>query len=496
MKKQILFIIVLLGMFSVSFSQTPPDTLWSKTFGGVNDEECRCVIQTSDGGFALAGYTRSFGAGEEDMYLVRTNASGDTLWTRTYGGIASDGCNSIIQTTDGGFLLAGWTNGIENIGYLVKTDPLGDIIWSRSFNEMCFLSSFCMGGIFSVITTSDSCISLVGAHYDSDSLYSCYLIKTDNVGDTLWTRKYMYSDIVASFCSDHIQTSDNCYVLASIFATFDSVSGEPITQEAWIIKTDSNGDTLWTRTVGEGSFHDLSSVVENPDDSFSFAGGTNINGPNYFLHVCLDTSGNELWTNYYGYECWCRTHIRTDDGGYLLAGVKWDNSTWMDKFFAIKINLTGDTLWSILLGGDSDDICNSVIQTNDLGFVLAGYTESFGAGGRDFWMVRTDVDPAGIGDNLTNIPNIFILSQNYPNPFNHETTISFSLIKPNSVELSILDIKGQKVKTLVNENLQRGYHEIIWNGKNENAEPVSSGIYFYKIKVKDKMISKKMLLLK
>jgi len=378
----------------------------------------------------------------------------------------------------------------------VKTDSLGNMLWTRSFDEMCFLSSFCMGGIFSVITTSDSCISLVGAHYDPDSLSSCYLLKTNNVGDTLWTRKYRYSDIVGSFCSDNIQTSDNCYVLTSIFATFDSVSGEPITQEAWIIKTDSNGDTIWTRTVGEGSFHDLSSVVENPDGSFSFAGGTDINGPNYFLHVCLDTSGNELWTNYYGYECWCRTHIRTDDGGYLLSGVKWDTYTWMDKFFTVKTNSTGDTLWSISFGGDSDDICNSVIQTDDLGFVLAGYTESFGAGGSDFWMIRTDADPVGIDDDLTNIPKRFTLSQNYPNPFNPETTISFSIPKDNRVKISIYNIKGQKIRTLANENLQRGYHEVTWNAKDENGKPVSSGIYFYKMETDNFSEIKKCILLK
>ena len=103
---------------------------------------------------------------------------------------------------------------------------------------------------------------------------------------------------------------------------------------------------------------------------------------------------------------------------------------------------------------------------------------------------------ASVDPTFTPIPYSFNLQQNYPNPFNSETTISFSLFKPSWVELSILDIKGQKVKTLVNKNLQRGNHEIVWKGKNENGEAVSSGIYFYQLKVKDKMISKKMLLLK
>ena len=103
---------------------------------------------------------------------------------------------------------------------------------------------------------------------------------------------------------------------------------------------------------------------------------------------------------------------------------------------------------------------------------------------------------ASVDPTFTPIPYSFNLQQNYPNPLNHKTTILFSLFKLSSVKLSIYDIKGQKIKTLVNENLQRGHHEIIWNGKNENGEAVSPGIYFYQLKVKNKMITKKMLLLK
>ena len=101
LKTSFFVIFLMSGLFAQA-----PDTLWTKTFGGINDEVCRRVIQTSDGGFALAGYTQSFGAGDEDMYLVKTDASGDTLWTRTYGSSGSDGCNSIIQTADDGLLLA------------------------------------------------------------------------------------------------------------------------------------------------------------------------------------------------------------------------------------------------------------------------------------------------------------------------------------------------------------------------------------------------------
>ena len=119
--------------------------------------------------------------------------------------------------------------------------------------------------------------------------------------------------------------------------------------------------------------------------------------------------------------------------------------------------------------------------------------------GEESWYSREiEVIPGGVGvdENVLPLHKSFYLSQNYPNPFNPETTISFSIPQDSKVELSIYNIKGQKVKILAKRDFEKGIHKVIWNGKDENGKPISSGIYFYKIKVKDKMISKKMLLLK
>src|SRR5207247_781050 len=107
-------------------TDTIGDTLWTKTFGGIYDDEALFVNQTTDGGYIIAGWTSSFGAGGwDDVYLVRTDANGDSLWTKTYGGVNGDVAWSVQQTTDGGFIITGGTSSFGSGGYdvyLIKTD--------------------------------------------------------------------------------------------------------------------------------------------------------------------------------------------------------------------------------------------------------------------------------------------------------------------------------------------------------------------------------------
>ena len=127
---------LLLFSFSAFAQITAPDTLWTKTFGGSDYNECYSVIQTSDGGFLAAGYTESYGAGEEDFWLIKTDSRGNKIWDKTFGGSKLDYCNSVIQTADGGFLAAGYT---ESYGavlrdfWLIKTDSRGNKIWDKTF---------------------------------------------------------------------------------------------------------------------------------------------------------------------------------------------------------------------------------------------------------------------------------------------------------------------------------------------------------------------------
>jgi len=175
-KKLSLVALILIGSVSIVSAQTS----WWKTYGGTASDAGRSVQQTSDGGYVIAGRTGSFGAGDDDVYLIKTSASGDTLWTRSYGGTDSDRGYSVQQTSDGGYIIAGLT---ESFGagqadvYLIKTDASGDTLWTRTYGG----TEYDLG--CSVQQTADGGY-IVAGYTRSYGAGNCdvYLIKTDSLG--------------------------------------------------------------------------------------------------------------------------------------------------------------------------------------------------------------------------------------------------------------------------------------------------------------------------
>jgi len=332
MKKSV-FLTVLLGLFfaSTAFALEPGDTLWTRTYGGSGTDYCYSVQQTSDGGYVVTGYTSSFGAGGNDFYLVKTDANGDTLWTRTYGGTGTDYAYSVQQTSDGGYVVAGYTDSYETYQYdfyLVKTDANGDTLWTRTYGGSGTEKAE------SVQQTTDG--GYIVAGYTSSfgaGLVDAWLVKIDANGDFLWAQSYGGAnwDYVYSVQ----QTSDGGYILAGYEDSFGAGS-----KDVWSIKTDANGDTLWTRTYG-GS---------GDDRSYSSQ--------------------------------------QTTDGGYAIGGCT--NSFGAGGFdvWLIKTDANDDTLWTRTYGGSASDRAECVQQTTDGGYIVSGATSSFGAGGNDFWLLR------------------------------------------------------------------------------------------------------------
>ena len=162
---------------------------WERTYGGSSGDTGYCVRQTSDGGYIIVGYTQSFGVGEKDVYLIKIDSLGNTTWTRTYGGIYDDYCFSVAQTFDGGYIIAGWTKsfgiGIPDFAnvYLLRLHSEGDTIWTRTYGGS--LHDFAN----SVAQTSDSGFVVAGGTI-SFGWQSLYVIRLNSDGDTIWTRSY------------------------------------------------------------------------------------------------------------------------------------------------------------------------------------------------------------------------------------------------------------------------------------------------------------------
>jgi len=291
------------------------DTTWTRTFGGTSVEQGEDVQQTSDGGYIIAGYTSSYGAGSMDFYLVKTDASGNQEWSQTYGGSALDWAFSVQQTQDGGFIVTGSTQsygaGSHDI-WLIKTDASGNQEWNRTFGG----SEYDHGN--SVLQTSDGGYIIAGVtlSYGAGS-YDFWLIKTDASGTEEWN--YTFGGTEDDQGNSVQQTVDGGYIIAGHTNSYGA--GD---YDVYLVKTDGSGIEEWSQTYG-GSYMDIGeSVWQTSDGGYILTGETKSYGAgSYDVYlVKTDASGTEEWSRAYGGwdddKGYCIQ--QATDGGYITAG--------------------------------------------------------------------------------------------------------------------------------------------------------------------------------
>ena len=463
-----------------------PDSLWSRTFGGSSMDECYSVHQISDGSYILGGYTGSYGAGNRDFWLLKTDADGDSLWTRTFGGMYQDECRSIQQTTDGGYILGGFTYSYgagSTDFWLLKTDTSGALEWSYTFGggslEICY----------SVQQTTDGGY-ILGGYTNSFGAggYDFWFVKTYPGGTEQWSRTFGGSD--DDVCWSIQQTSDGGYILGGYTASFGAGS-----TDFWLVKMDANGAEEWRRTFG-GSDEDVCFSVQQTTDGGYILGGYTVPygvGFSDFWLVKTDASGIEEWNRTFGGSSSeaCLSVQQTSDGGYILGGYAASYGAGNADFWLVRADANGDSLWSRTFGGSGQDECRSVQQTTDGGYILGGNTSSYGAGSWDFWLVKTGPDPSAAEPQINLVPVKFALHPNFPNPFNPSTAIRYDVKQTGHVRLAIYNLLGQEVASLVDGQQLAGTHTITWNASN-----VPSGIYLCRMEADGFAQTRKMLLVK
>jgi hypothetical protein len=454
---------------------------FERTYGGVEDDWALSVQQTADGGYILVGASCSFGR-YQDVYAVRTNARGDTLWTRTFGGYAADCGYSVRQTDDDGFIIAGYTQYYSTDVYLIKTDPSGNMIWSRMYGGDS------IDVAESVEPTTDGGFIVAGytRSFGAGSA-DFYAIKTDANGDTLWTRTYggKYCDEGRSVR----QTADGGYII---------VGGNDATADCdfYVVKTDAGGDTLWTRTYGGTDYDIAYAVQQTPDSGYIIAGMTRSFGAgeaDVYL-VKTDAEGNALWTMTYGGGSNDMGYSvqQTADGGFVIAGKTQSVGEGSTDVYIIGTDSLGHTRWTRTFGGDTSDCGYSVCRTADNGLVVAGYTLSFGAGGDDAYLMKTDsLGRIAIEEpkaSPTRAPALSLTCE--PNPCRGRAAISLQLTANSPAEVAIFDAGGRRVRTLT---VNRAPYTV-WDGKDELGHALPSGAYFIRCDVAGQHASARLVL--
>jgi hypothetical protein len=358
---------------------------WTRTLGGPGVDVGYGVEQTADGGYVIVGRTESYGAGANDVWLVRVDAFGDTVWTRTFGGPGDDWGRAVDQTSDGGFVVAGWTESFGAGGadvWLIKTDAGGNVVWDRTFGG----ADHDMG--YSVHQTRDGGYVLAGfTRSRGAGEDDVWLIKTDADGDSVWTRTF--GGAGADVGSSVQQTQEGGYVIAGL----TQLSGG--TCAGCLICTDSLGDVAWNRAYGSSGIDEGTSVWQTLDGGYIATGSTDEGaGSGDVWLVKTGPDGVVEWTRTFGGSetDWGYCVQQTSDEGYVVVGGTWSYGAGDEDMWLIKTNANGDTVWTRTFGGASGDEAAAVQQTPDGGFVVVGTTHSFGAGSCDVWVVKTDAE--------------------------------------------------------------------------------------------------------
>ncbi len=466
-------------LIAVGSINAQPDSLWSHVYGGEGGERCGEIIQTADCGYVMAGTTSSFGAGSEDFMLIKTNAEGELLWLRTYGSELSEWCFSLIQTSDGGFAMTGRRAG--NC-WLVRTDEEGDTLWTKTYGGLR------QDACNSIIETADGGFALAGSSTSNQNAnFNFWLIVTDEEGDSLWSRHY--GSYLREHCNSLVQTDDGGFALAGFCINDDS------NHDFLLIKTDIEGDSLWSRTFDRVQMDECNSLVQTYDGGLALAGWSwPVDADDDFWLVKTDNEGDLLWSRTYGGDSgeFCRSIIQVQDGGLVLAGSTNSFGAGSNNFWIVKTDEGGDSLWSQTFGCERGESCNSVIQTSDGGFALAGETRSFDDGAEDIWLVKTAPNPDFIPETgIVLLPSSLTLSGAYPNPFNSTTTVKYNIPYASYASLNLYNLSGQLVRTIVSDRITAGVHRTILNGSD-----MASGLYVIQLQSTGRSISRKVLLIK
>ncbi|MFC1543145.1 hypothetical protein ACFL4K_01240 [Candidatus Neomarinimicrobiota bacterium] len=387
-KPAILILAAMLLIPQCKKSEPVPTVTFMKTLGGGYADGGQAVQQTSDGGYIITGYTYSNLTKSQDIWLVKTNSSGDTTWTRTHGTGSFEIGRGVIQTSDGGYLVVGFS-GPQAIGYhellLVRTDRVGNALWGRTFMDA-------MSGLDrSIQQTSDGGYVMTGsARTPEGSLDKIWLVRMNSSGDTLWTKAWG-SDEYTDYGNSVQQTSDGGFIIAGTIVADGAVS-----IDMSLIKTDAHGDSIWAKTFGDSSDEAAHFVQQTSDGGYiilGVAGSFETDDYDIWL-VKTDPSGNMTWDRTYGGSGFDEGYSlqQTSDGGYIIAGYTESKGAGSPDVWLIKTDPSGIMIWEKVYGGHLEDIGWSVQQTSDGGYIVAGHTRSFGSGFNDLWLIKTDKD--------------------------------------------------------------------------------------------------------
>ncbi|MDQ0068006.1 T9SS type A sorting domain-containing protein [Chryseobacterium lathyri] len=501
-------------IYSFLPAQTAPAIQWQKSLGGSYGDQAKSVQQTSDGGYIVAGESSSTDGdvtgnhGDSDFWIVKLDASGTIQWQKSLGGSSYDNANFIQQTSDGGYIIAGESNSTDgdvtgnhgNFDYwIVKLDASGNMQWQKS-----------LGGsnqdiANSVRQTSDGGYIVAGGtgSFDGDvtgnhGSFDYWIVKLDASGTIQWQKSLGGTSYERA--NSIQQTSDGGYIIAgAASSTNGDVTINYGNEDFWIVKLDASGVVQWQKSLLGNLADSAQSIQQTSEGEYIVAGLSNsVNSeiPTMFgiANYCvakLDVNGNTLWQRYFGGSGGDHPYSiqTTSDGGYIVAGgtgsfdgdVTGNHGSF--DYWILKLDASGNIQWQKLLGGSDFDEAYSIQQTADGGYIIAGMVFSADGnitgyhGNNDAWIIK-------LGSNQLNTEETQLINKPmiYPNP---AKDIIYLDHLPAETVVHITDMSGRK--------LFSGKYKGIKTSININQ--FISGTYIIQVENKEKIILSEKLLI-
>ena len=383
-----------------------PQIEWQKTYGGSKNDYANSIRQTYDGGYIVAGYTFSNDGdvsnnnGDWDFWVIKLNSVGSVEWEKTYGNTGIECANSIQQTSDGGYIVAGYN---YNYYYIIKLTFTGNMEWQNNYNVGL------NGEAKSIQQTSDGGYIVAGFTYNYTEGYKYGIIKLKSDGTLDWKKTYGGSE--NDYAQSIHQTFDGGYIVAGYTTSNDgNVIGNHGKEDYWIIKLNSLGSLEWQKTYGGSNKDYAYSIQQTLDSGYIVAGYTSSNDGDV-----IGNHGNEdywiLKLNQKGLLQWQTTLggsefeqavdvLQTLVSGYIVAGRTTSNdgniryNQGSSDFWIVKLDNSGSIIWQKTLGGNNNDYASSIQQTSDNGYIVTGWTNSDNGdisnnkGNYDYWVVK------------------------------------------------------------------------------------------------------------
>ena len=345
------------------------------------------ILATNDGGYVLIGNDGNLNNG--GVCLIKLNGQGDTLWTKVYSDIGGDyGGEYILQCSNGGYFIYGFTYYDYTDIFMIRTDANGDSLWTKLFVDPGWSGAEfmkeCNDGGF--LITGEK-----GYSSNANSPSNALIIKIDSLGDTLWTKTY--GGINDNWINNFIETSNGGYILAGGTNSFGAGG-----YDIWLIKIDSLGNLIWNKTYGEAG-DETGTIITAPNGGFIVMGYTSSFGAGHYevFLMKIDSIGNIIWDKTYSIlndDERVVNILSCADEGYILVGASGIYTSSIIKSMLIKTDSFGNIKWSNIyyyFSGDGNDFSQSVIQTSDKGFMFTGDVNIDTInGGTGIYLVKTD----------------------------------------------------------------------------------------------------------